>query len=322
MPNIVGIDVSKAKLDVCAIFDGKIRKKTVENSASGFKSLHSWLQKNKVESPHICMDATGCYSNGIAKFFHNLGSLVSVVNPLQIKAFRDSKLIRQKTDPVDAQVIAEFCLQNNPPVWTPRSPEQQSLHDIKIRISALGEELQRTSNALENNDLNETILKSVRAEIKFLKKQIEILESEARKIIDSNKKLKDQFAIISGIIGVGEKMSMAVFADMPDVSNFQNARQFAAFAGVTPMHFQSGSSVNGKSHISRFGSKNFRKTLYMSALCVKNHNPHFQKFIQKLQEKGKSPKVIIVAIMRKLLCIFFGMLKNSSPFNPKLAFGD
>ena len=108
---------------------------------------------------------------------------------------------------------------------------------------------------------------------------------------------------------------------MPDVSNFQKSGQFAAFAGVSPSHFQSGSSVQGKSHISRLGSRSIRKVLYMSALVVKNHNPHFQKFVRNLQKKGKAPKVIIVAIMRKLLCIFFGKLKNRSKFDPKLAFG-
>ena len=123
MQSVLGIDVSKAKLDVCALFDGKIRKKIVENSASGFK-LHSWLSKNSIENPHICMESTGCYSEGVAEFFHWHGFKVSVVNPLQIKAFRRSKLVRQKTDSVDAQIIAEFCLQNVPKIWNPRSPEQ------------------------------------------------------------------------------------------------------------------------------------------------------------------------------------------------------
>ena len=134
--------------------------------------------------------------------------------------------------------------------------------------------------------------------------------------------MKEQFDRITEIKGVGEKLALTIIADMPDVSNFQKSGQFSAFAGVSPSHFQSGSSVCGKSHISRLGSKSIRKVLYMSALVVKNHNPHFQKFVRKLQKKGKAPKVIIVAIMRKLMYILFGMLKNSSNFDPKLAFYD
>ena len=322
MQNVIGIDVSKKKLDVCALFDGKTRKKIVDNSVSGFKSLRNWISKNNINNPHICMESTGCYSEGVAEFFHELGFKVSVVNPLQIKSFRSSKLIRQKTDSVDALIIAEFCLQNAPAAWKPKSPEQKELHYLNVRISALKSELNRVSNALENKKLSKVILKSIHDEIKFLKNQIALLEDEAQKIINSDKNLKEQFDRITEIKGVGEKLALAIIADMPDASNFQKSGQFSAFAGVSPSHFQSGSSVRGKSHISRLGSKSIRKILYMSALVVKNHNPHFQKFVQKLQKKGKAPKVIIVAIMRKLMCILFGMLKNSSNFDPKLAFGD
>ena len=322
MQNVIGIDVSKKKLDICAIFDGKTKKKIVDNSVSGFKSLRNWISQNNIKNPYICMESTGCYSEGVAEFFHKLGFKVSVVNPLQIKAFRNSKLIRQKTDSVDAKVIAEFCLQNDPSPWNPRSPEKKELHNINVRISALKIEVNRASNALENENLSKVILKSIHDEIKFLKNQIALLEDEAQKIIYSNQNLKEQFDRITKIKGVGEKLALAIIADMPDVSNFQKSGQFSAFAGVSPSHFQSGSSVRGKSHISRLGSKSIRKVLYMSALVVKNHNPHFQKFVQKLQKKGKAPKVIIVAIMRKLMCILFGMLKNPSNFDPKLAFGD
>ena len=268
------------------------------------------------------MESTGCYSESVAEFFHELGFKVSVVNPLQIKAFRNSKLIRQKTDSVDAQIIAEFCLQNAPTARKPRSPEQKDLHNLNVRISALKAELNRASNALANKNLSKVILKSIHDELKFLKKQIVLLEDEAQKIINSNQNLKEQFDRITEIKGVGEKLALAIIADMPDVSNFQKSGQFSAFAGVSPSHFQSGSSVRGKSRISRLGSKSIRKVLYMSALVVKNHNPHFQKFVQNLQKKGKAPKIIIVAIMRKLMCILFGMLKNSSNFDPKLAFHD
>ena len=322
MQNVIGIDVSKKKLDICALFDGKLRKKIVDNSVSGFKSLRNWISKNNIDNPYFCLESPGCYSEGVAEFFHKLGFKVSVVNPLQIKSFRSSKLIRQKTDSVDAQIIAEFCLQNAPAAWKPRSPKQKELHYLNVRISALKTELNRASNALENENLSKVILKSIHDEIKFLKNQIALLEDKAQKIINSNQTLKEQFDRITEIKGIGKKLALAIIADMPDVSNFQKSGQFSAFAGVSPSHFQSGSSVCGKSHISRLGSKSIRKVLYMSALVVKNHNPHFQKFVQKLQKKGKAQKVIIVAIMRKLMCILFGMLKNSSNFDPKLAFKD
>ena len=257
-----------------------------------------------------------------AAFFYEQGLSIRIVNPIQIKKFRECKLVRQKTDSVDAELIAEFCLKHESTPWKPRSPDQQAIHDTNRRISALKQELNRVSNSLENKNLNSFIVESIDEEICFLKKQIKQLENFSRKIINSNQKLKEQFDQITEIKGVGEKLALVIIADMPDVSNFKKAGQFSAFAGVTPSHFQSGSSVHGKSHISRLGSRSIRKVLYMSALVVKNHNPHFQKFVRKLQKKGKAPKVIIVAIMRKLMSILFGMLKNSSNFDPKLAFHD
>ena len=82
MQSVIGIDVSKEKLDVCVLFNGKSKKKIVDNSVSGFKSLRDWISKNNIENPHICMESTGCYSESIAEFFNELGFKVSVVNPL------------------------------------------------------------------------------------------------------------------------------------------------------------------------------------------------------------------------------------------------
>lgn len=320
MKTVLGIDVSKEKLDVYAIFDGKIRKKIIPNSEKGFLHLQSWLKRQHIDFPHVCMEATGCYYEEIAEFLYNSGFTVSVVNPLKIKSFRSCKLVRQKTDSTDAQIIAEFCLQNNPAAWSPKPQEIKELHQLSVRIRSLQTEINRASNMLENKRLSQKVLESVKTEVDFLKKMISDLEKEAQKIVDENPDLKLKFEALTSICGVGPKTALMILSGMPDVSNFQNASQYAAFVGVTPSHFQSGSSVHGHSHISKIGSVDIRKPLYMSALVVKNINPHFQKFVQKLQSKGKAPKVIVVAIMRKLMRIFFGMLKNLQKYDNNLAF--
>jgi len=318
----IGIDISKHTLDVCAIFDEKMRKQTFDNTESGFKNLVKWKEKLGAINPHICMESTGCYSESAAEFFDSFGYKVSVVNPLQIKSFRMSKMIRQKTDSSDSECIAKFCIQNNPNPWHPKLLENKALHEIRTRINSLNVELNRVTNSLEKKHLNKVVLASINKEIKFIKKSIETLEKEAKRIIEKSEKLKQQYDLLTDINGVGNKTALAILADMPDVSRFENAKQYAAFVGVTPSHFQSGISVNGKSKISRLGSKKTRKTLYMCALVVKNNNPHFKKWVQTLENKGKPPKVIIVAVMRKLLHIFFGVLKNNQKFDPELAFHD
>ena len=98
----------------------------------------------------------------------------------------------------------------------------------------------------------------------------------------------------------------------------QDARQLAAFAGLTPKHHSSGTSINKRSRISKIGSKILRKALYFPAIVAKNHNEVFKIFADKMKRKGKITKVIIVAIMRKLLHMIFGIVKNKTQFNPKL----
>jgi len=320
--HVIGIDVSKKTLDICAIFDGKIKKKSFTNTESGFKNLAAWIEKLELVSPHICMESTGCYSEASAEFLYKKGFKISVVNPLPIKAFRMSKMVRQKTDKSDSEVIAQFCMQNNPILWSPKPRENKELHEINVRVDALKAELNRLINALEMEYINETVKKSIDEEIKFVKKAIKDLEIEAKKIVKENEKLKKHFDILTSIKGVGAKTALTILADMPDVDKFENAKQYAAFIGVTPSHFQSGTSINGKSRISKLGSKRIRKILYMSALVAKNKNKHFEKFVRKLEKKGKAAKVIIVAIMRKLMHLFYGMLKKNNDFNENLAFKD
>lgn len=149
MQHVIGIDVSKLKLDICALFDGKTKKKTFDNSETGFKQLQSWISRLKLENPHICMEPTGCYSEGVADFFHNQNFLVSMVNPLQIKGFRSCRLVRQKTDSADSEIIAMFCQQNNPTPYTPKSHEQRTLHDIVLLMDSLKTEMGRLRNLLE-----------------------------------------------------------------------------------------------------------------------------------------------------------------------------
>jgi transposase len=107
-------------------------------------------------------------------------------------------------------------------------------------------------------------------------------------------------------------------AESPNLDSFNSAREFAAYVELTPKHRVFGTSVKGKSAILKIGSAKLRKALYFPAIVAKNHNPIFKQFTQKLSSKGKPTKVIIVAIMRKLLHIVFGVIKNNSIFNPIL----
>ena len=218
--HVIGIDVSKKTLDVCAIYENKIRKKTFGNTESGFNKLVAWMSALGIEDPHICLEATGCYSEHVADFLFNARYKVSVANPLPIKAFRMSKMIRQKTDRSDSEVIANFCLQNNPRCWKPKSQSSKELHEINFRLDSLKTEFNRLNNQLEKSYPNEKVKKSINEEMDFIKNQIKTLENEAQQIVVQNKKLQRHLEIITTIKGVGSKLALAILADV-DFERFQ-----------------------------------------------------------------------------------------------------
>uniref|UniRef100_UPI0010592531 IS110 family transposase n=1 Tax=Sulfurirhabdus autotrophica TaxID=1706046 RepID=UPI0010592531 len=146
----LGIDIAKAKLD-CALRlpDGKFRSKVVENSPHGFEDLIVWLEKHSAASVHVCMEATGVYWEAVAEYLANQGIAASVVNPSQIKSFGRSRMVRTKTDKIDAQLIAEFCQERSPELWQAPSLSEQALRAMVLRLEALQTMRTQESNRLE-----------------------------------------------------------------------------------------------------------------------------------------------------------------------------
>ena len=313
---VLGIDVSKDKLDCALCVEGKYKSKVVTNNAQGFTDLLNWLHKWHVDSPHVCMEATGVYWEASAEFLaaHNLP--VSVVNPAQIKAFGGSRLVRTKTDAVDARLIAEFCLRMTPEAWQPPSPAEQALRALVQRLDAL-----QRMHTQERNRLSvarEAVRKGIADHLAWLDKEIEALTKQIRDHIDGDSDLKQKHDLLDSIPGVGERTIAAILAFGASPDHFANARQCVAFAGLNPRQHQSGSSVNGKPRMSKVGHALLRKTLYMPAMVTLYNTAWGKVFRNRLALAGKPPKLIIGAMMRKLLHVAFGVLKSGQPFNPAL----
>ena len=124
---VLGIDVSKKTLDAALIFDNRTISKQFKNSLEGFKSLAAWLASLQITRVHACLEATGTYSEAVALFLHEQGHQVSVVNPLRIKGYAQSNMQRNKTDRLDARLIADFCQTKKPDEWKPPSVEVKHL---------------------------------------------------------------------------------------------------------------------------------------------------------------------------------------------------
>jgi len=316
---ILGVDVSKLDLSISLLIDKKYYQTKIDNNQQGFKALVKWLQKHDITKVAACMEATGNYGRSFADFLYANGHEVSVVNPSCINAFAKSKLSRHKTDKVDSMIIAEYASKNDLPLYVPKDKALQELQDLYRCSQNLKEQHAQVQNYLESKDhLPKSVCATYNKLEKHITKEIKSIELEIDKVLTDNVSLQQKADNMKTIPGIGKTTAVAILAESPDLESFSNARQLAAYAGLTPKHRTSGTSVRGKTSISKIGSSQLRKALYFPAIVAKNHNPLFKEFTQKLSSKGKPTKVIIVAIMRKLLHIIFGVVKNKMPFNLNL----
>lgn len=313
----LGIDVAKAKLDCALRFpDGKFKSKSVENSPAGFKTLAVWLAKHGATSAHVCMEATGVYWEAVAEYLAADGMTVSVINPAQIKAFGQSQLVRTKTDQVDARLIARFCAERNPAPWQAPSLNEQVLRAMVLRLDSLQVMRTQESNRLEVS--RDVVKLGIAAHIKWLDEQIKALAKEIREHMDGDDSLKDKHALLDSIPGLGERTIAILLAYYADLERFDNARQAAAFAGVDPRQHESGASVKLKPRMSKIGHAFLRKSLYMPAVVALYKTAWGKRFRERLAAAGKPAKLIIGAMMRKLIHVAFGVLKSRKIFDPEL----
>jgi transposase len=314
----IGIDIAKRKFDVALLEGGKVRSKVFENTLAGHQALVAWLAARgcmPTES-HACMEATSQYYESLAEHLWATGFRVSVINPLQIKAFGESQLSRQKTDRADATLIARFGEQQAPGLWQPAPAEVRELQRMLARLEAIQQMQVQEQN--RRHEAQGEALESIDRVLTLLNEEQARLEQRIRDHIDQHPPLRQQRDLLTSIPGVGERVS-SYFLAWLQADRFEDARQAVAFIGLSPRHRQSGESVRAKSRLSKVGHARLRKILYLPAMSAIRYNPAAQTFADRLKANGKQGKVVIAAVMRKLVHWMFGVLKSGQPFNAKLA---
>lgn len=317
MERVLGIDIARRKFDVALRVDGKFKFKTFGNDPKGFEALTVWLEAHGSGVVHACLEATGSDGEGVATYLADQGHRVSVVNPAQIRGFAQSLLSRNKTDRADSRVIALFCEAHHPPEWEPSSQELRQLQAWVRRLVALQDLRQQEVNRLDT--AAPEIRCSIDSVIAVLDREIKAIRQRIRDHFDQHPGLREQRDLLDSIPGIGDTTIASLLAFIGEMGRFTHAKQLAAFAGLTPRRFESGSSVRAQTHLTKAGNPLLRKALYMPALSAIKHNPLIKTFYQRLRNAGKAPKSAIAACMRKLLHIVFGVLKSKTPFNPNIS---
>lgn len=316
MNYFLGIDISKDKFDSHLIADQQTWSGQFDNTPQGFKQLHKWLQKRQVDQLHACLEATGSYGEALTYFLHEQGDKVSVVNPKIIKHYGHSKMQRNKTDKLDARLIAQYCQRESPRQWQPPTEAQRTLKAMTRRLEALQADRTREKNRLKANTHPNLVQQSIEESIAFYDQQIERLTAQIQDHIDQHPDdLQEKQQLLTSIPGIGNKTAAILLSELPDVTLFQSSKQVTAFAGLTPRQLQSG-QMNRSSGIYKLGSRRLRKALYFPALTGMLHNPILQAMAERLAERGITGMSAIAALMRKLLQLVYGILKSEQPFDP------
>lgn len=317
MQSFLGVDVSKAKLDVALLLpNDKVKSKVFANDRPGHQALIQWLLvqlSGGVQSLHICMESTGSYHEALACAMHDQDLIVSVVNPLLVKRFAESNGQRNKTDGADAKCLAQFCKEKRPERWEAPSVGVRALQALVARLETLQD--MRLAECNRRDVAHVSVIESIAGVIAELEAAIVQVKAQIAKTIDDDPDLKRRAQLLDTIPGLGEKSIAQLLAYIGRPERFKNVKAVTAFASLTPLIRQSGTSLDKRRGTHPMGHQELKRALYFPAMVAGRHNPLVATFWNRLKAQGKPGKVIVVACMHKLLAIAYGVLRSGKPFN-------
>ncbi len=318
-----GIDVSMDTLDV--VID-ELGHKVFENNPKGYQSLLKWSGKGV----HFVMECTGVYHEQLAHFLYANEQEVSVVNPLIIKRYSQMLLRSVKTDKADAEMICSYAKNNRAQLklWKPLPSHISSCKDINGIVRLLIKQrtaLKNKRHSLKHKGaVGNRLLSSVDKSIKSVDRQIGEMEKMMEElVVEHETVLYNQLKTIPGI---GTKTAIFLIVVCNGFRDFENSKQVSSYLGLSPSIRSSGSSVRGKSRITKTGNNQLRSLLFLSSFSAYKYNPACKALFDRITEKGKSKKLALIAVANKLLKQAFALSKSGKMFemnyvsvNPGLA---
>lgn len=311
IPLFVGIDVSKATLDVLVRPSGESVR--VANAVDGIAGLTARMVKIKPEL--VVVEATGGYQRLVVRALDAAGVRVAVVNPRQVRDFAKATGKLAKSDAIDSAVIAHFAEAVRPEPRPLPDEQAQYRYEIETRRRQLVGLL-----ATERNHLAaaEAHLRGVISEhIEHLQGLINDVDVQLRELIAADEELSAKAKLLQSVKGVGEVTSTVLIVSLPELGTLDR-REIAKLVGVAPFDDDSGKRVGKRKCWG--GRKDVRTAMYMPTLSAVKYNPVIKPFYDSLVARGKPHKVAMVACIRKLLTILNAMLRNNTPWTPALAF--
>ena len=318
--NYLGIDISKEHIDVCNAATSKVTK--YPNTPQGWNTL---LEDSEGTNNWFVMEATGPYFVGLAHWLADKDQRVSVINPLIIRRYGQLKLKRIKTDKADARLIADYGSKQYQDLmlWQPKSVTARSIR----QLVALLEKTIKLQTIVKNQreafsqdpEAATCALQLVEQELEFLNQQEKQINKELHKLAKAE--YGQLLKSLQSIPGIGLKTAIILCVVTDGLTRFDSSQKLAAYVGICPSPYESGSSIKGKGHISKLGSALLRKTLYMCTLSGSQYNVGCKQMYERLTAVGKPNKLVRIAVANKLLRQAFVIGKSNSFFDPQKALG-
>ena len=310
--NVIGLDVSKDTIDATLITTkGSKEYIKISNNTEGFENLINWIKTKRIRKIAISMEATGIYYEQAAEYLSVLYTIF-VINPLKIKEYAKSQFSHTKTDKADSKLIAEFTNRHLDKLTPFRPSENPILYKLINLLQQLKEQQKETQNRLHT--AKDIYIKSTHeAIIELLEEKIDQTSKRIEGMIKQKESLNIEYQNLQTIPAIGKETAVILLRHLTD-KNFETANKFVAFAGLSPKIEQSGTSVNKKGRLSRYGHRQLKRALFMPALVAYRMGA-FPQLVRNLESAKKPKMIIIVALMRKLAKIAFYIHKTKKPFD-------
>ena len=329
MQTVIGIDVSKYKLD-CAYFGDSQKQKSnkmqCKNDLGTFESILIWaeaLTKKPRKSLIFIIEPTSIYHELLVRFLFEAGATVYLVNPARVRKFAEGIGILSKNDVIDADVLTRYGLMaTNLTAYSPSLPEIEALRSLMNRLDALEDALRRETNRQEKVGKTTVIhpleKKSIARFIKQLEKEIAQFKKSIRQVVNESPLLKQSYELLISIPGIGEKTAWLMMIVL-GLQDFENASSVASFLGLNPIEKRSGKSEYRRPRLSKRGNSRYRQALYFPAMVATRKNPDIQAQYDRLTQAGKSKMCALGAAMRKLVHICYGVIKHQEPYQAQVS---
>jgi transposase len=322
----VGIDISKATLDVCALSPSDITDihyHSFCNGTKGFGQLMRWLKQKSdgvsIEDWRVCMENTGIYSLELNCFLNEKGIWQSMENALQIK--RSMGVVRGKTDKADSKTIALYAYRFIDKLKlyvlpTPTLLRLRALFSQRERLVSMHRQLLVASQSIKGypnelvNDIqaqNEMLLKNLAVQIKEVDKSI-------KECLEQDQELQRKSKLIQSVPGIGQQTAAYLLIVSQGMKSFATPRQFACYSGCAPFAHQSGVSIRGKTKVHFIANRKMKMLLHMAAMNAITFNDELKAYYQRKVAEGKNPMSVLNAVRFKLICRIYSVVKRDEEY--------